>query len=232
MKRNFKVIAFDADDTLWVNETYFYEAEKEFCNLLSEFKSPDTVSRNLYRTEMRNNSLYGYGIKGFTLSMLETAARICGEGFNKQIADYILNTGKEMLKKPVVLLKGVAETLEILKRSGYKLVLATKGDLTDQKRKLEQSGLKHYFSHVEVMNSKHIDEYTELLKKLDTKPQDFLMVGNSLVSDIIPLICLDCSAVYIPFLHTWKHEWTDTEPVSENYIKLNNIKQLTELFEI
>ncbi len=146
-----KVIAFDADDTLWINEPYFQETEKKFCELLEDYLPHHTVSRELLKTEINNLPLYGYGIKGFMLSMIETVLNVTDKTINLEVIEKTIALGKEMLARPIELLDGVEEVLLNLK-DRYRLVVATKGDLLDQERKLKNSGIEHYFHHIEIMS--------------------------------------------------------------------------------
>ena len=203
--QDIKVIGFDADDTLWVNETYFREAEEEFCNLMAEYETPNKTDQELFKMEMKNLPLYGYGVKAFALSMVEMALEISNHNVSQKTIHDILNIGKNMLEKPVELLDGVEEVLKHLSKK-YRLILATKGDLLDQERKLEKSGLTEYFHHIEVMSDKQDMNYSKLLNHLDIKPSEFLMIGNSLKSDILPLVNIGASAIHIPFHTTWAHE--------------------------
>lgn len=200
-----KTIAFDADDTLWENERFFREAENEFCRIMMRFGKEEDLSSCLFSVETDNMPLYGYGIKAFTLSMIEAAGKIAGRMLTQDDTHAIINIGKSLLQRPVKLYEGVRETLDRLS-SGHKLVLATKGDLLDQRRKLEKSGLGKYFSHVEIMPTKTTADYTHLLEKLDIKPCEFTMVGNSVKSDIMPVVELGGYAVHIPAEYTWQHE--------------------------
>ena len=170
--KNIKVIAFDADDTLWVNEPYFRETEKKFCNLLKDYLPEDDINSELLETEINNISIYGYGIKGFMLSMIETASKITNNSTDLELINKIISLGKEMLNKPVELLDGVEILLKKL-NGDYKLVLATKGDLLDQERKLIKSGLEKHFHHIEVMSDKKAADYKKLLKHLDCSPEHF-----------------------------------------------------------
>jgi putative hydrolase of the HAD superfamily len=200
-----KVIGFDADDTLWVNETYFRDAEAEFAKLLSIYETPNKIDQELFKKEMDNLELYGYGIKGFVLSMVEMALEISNYKVSNKTLDAILKIGKAMINKPVELLDGVEDVL--VKLSGnYKLILVTKGDLLDQERKLEKSGLMDYFHHIEVLSDKREANYSKLLNHLDINPSEFLMVGNSLKSDILPLVNIRAHAIHVPFHTTWAHE--------------------------
>nr|HAD53201.1 HAD family hydrolase [Algoriphagus sp.] len=146
-----KVIAFDADDTLWLNEPFFREAEEKFASLLEDFMPEHAIIKELYRTEIENLQLYGYGIKGFMLSMIETAMKISEHKMPILLIEKVIKIGREMLEKPVELLPGVEEVLKSL-NGDYRIVLATKGDLLDQERKLKKSGLEKYFHHIEIMS--------------------------------------------------------------------------------
>ena len=203
--KNVKVIGFDADDTLWVNETYFREAELEFAKLLSAYETSNKIDQELFKKEMDNLELYGYGVKGFVLSMVEMALEISNYNVSNKTIEAILDIGKDMINKPVELLDGVEEVLETLSKQ-YKLILATKGDLLDQERKLEKSGLIDHFHHIEVLSDKKEANYSKLLNHLDINPSEFLMIGNSLKSDILPLVNIKAHAIHVPFHTTWAHE--------------------------
>src|SRR6478735_6502282 len=184
---NLKVIAFDADDTLWINEPYFQDTETKFCELLEDYLPHHTIAKELFKTEIQNLPLYGYGIKGFILSMIETAMRVSNNTLNITILEKAIVFGKELLEKPIELLDGVEDVLKALKGK-YRLVVATKGDLLDQERKLKKSGLEHYFHHIEIMSDKQESDYLKLIKHLDIQPAEFLMIGNSLKSDVMPVL--------------------------------------------
>ena len=203
--KSIKVIGFDADDTLWVNETYFREAEQEFCNLLNKFETPNKIDQELFKMEMENLPVYGYGVKGFMLSMVEMALELSNNTVSNLTIAKILAIGKDMINKPVELLDGVEEVLKTFSKD-FRLILVTKGDLLDQERKLEKSGLINYFHHIEVLSDKKEANYAKLLTHLDIKPSEFLMIGNSLKSDILPLINIGAEAIHIPFHTTWAHE--------------------------
>ncbi|MCK3686364.1 HAD family hydrolase [Maribellus sp. YY47] len=226
MKKNFKVIAFDADDTLWVNETFFRETEEKFCALLSEFSTSDETMEVLFATEINNLDEYGYGTKGFVLSMIETALKITGNKVPPKILEQIIKLGKTQINQPVELLDGVIDTLEYLKSKSYKLIVATKGDLLDQERKLEKSKLEKYFHHVEVMSNKRPADYQKLLSHLEIEAEDFLMIGNSYKSDIEPVLQLGGFGIHIPFHITWIHEQTQEETKHPNWVKLQHIAGL------
>ncbi|WP_339894703.1 HAD family hydrolase [uncultured Algibacter sp.] len=227
--QNIKVIGFDADDTLWVNETYFREAETAFANLLSKYETANKIDQELFRVEIENLSLYGYGVKAFTLSMVESALELSNYNISTKTIESILNIGKDMLNKPVELLDGVEDVLKALSKR-YRLILATKGDLLDQERKLEKSGLTDYFHHIEVLSDKKEANYSKLLNHLDINPSEFLMIGNSLKSDVLPLVNLKANAIHVPFHTTWAHEEvTEKEKNGKAY---RTIKSLTSLLKL
>ncbi|TVZ22723.1 putative hydrolase of the HAD superfamily [Dokdonia sp. Hel_I_63] len=213
---NIHTIAFDADDTLWVNETFFRDAEDEVCKLLSPYIDYESCQKRLFEMEMRNLSLYGYGIKPFTLSLIECAQEVSEGKVTNEIIASIIDIGKEMLNAPVDLIVGIEEVLEQLSDK-YKLVVATKGDLLDQERKLEKSGLSKYFHHIEVMSDKQPANYLKLVKHLDIDPTSFLMIGNSLKSDVLPVLEIGGHAFHIPFHTTWAHEQVDIEITHERF---------------
>lgn len=224
-----KVIAFDADDTLWVNEPYFQETEEKFCELLAPYLSRHTLSQELFKTEIGNLKLYGYGIKGYILSMIEAALKISNNTISTEVIGKIIQYGKELLEKPIEMLEGVEETLEALK-DRYKLVVATKGDLLDQRRKLHNSGLGRYFHHIEVMSDKQEKDYTDLVKRLDILPSQFLMIGNSLKSDVLPVLGIGGHAIHIPFHTTWAHERIDHKVEHANFRDFEKILDVLSLF--
>lgn len=224
--KNIKVIGFDADDTLWVNETYFRDAEVEFAKLLSSYETMNKIDQELFKMEMKNLPLYGYGVKGFMLSMVEMAIELSNGNVSNQTIEAILNIGKDMINKPVELLDGITEVLETLS-SKYRLIVATKGDLLDQERKLDKSNLNKYFHHIEVLSDKKEADYKKLLNHLDINPSEFLMIGNSLKSDILPLVNIGASAIHVPFHTTWAHEQvTEKESEGKSYKTVNSIKEI------
>lgn len=220
-----KVIAFDADDTLWINEPYFQETENKFCALLEDYLPHHTMAKELFKTEIQNLPLYGYGIKGFMLSMIETALRVSDNTLNIAILEKAITFGKELLEKPIELLDGVEEVLKALK-GRYKLVVATKGDLLDQERKLKKSGLEHYFHHIEIMSDKQESDYGKLIKHLDIHPTDFLMIGNSLKSDVMPVLAIGGQAVHIPYHTTWAHEQVEHHVEHVNFRHVEHIREI------
>lgn len=226
--KQIKVIGFDADDTLWVNEPYYQAVEKGFCRILLPYMEEAQSSRELFKTEIQNLEIYGYGAKGFMLAMIETAllatdGKITGEEIMR-----IVEIGKTLLTKPIQLLEGVENVLEQL-QGRFKLILVTKGDLVDQERKLQQSGLIGYFHHIEIMSEKHENNYKKLLAHLDIQPAEFLMVGNSVKSDILPVINIGSKAIHIPFEVTWEHENHHETPMDHSFIKVSVISDILNL---
>lgn len=220
-----KVIAFDADDTLWVNEPFFLETEQKFCGLLEDYLPHHSISQEVFRTQIQNMPLYGYGVKSFILSMVETALRISDNTISVTVIEKIIALGKEMLEKPIELLDDVEYVLQSL--SGhYRLVVATKGDLLDQERKLRKSGLEHYFHHIEIMSEKREADYQKLIKHLDIQPSEFLMVGNSLKSDVLPVLAIGGHGIHIPFHTTWAYETVEHLIEHENFRDFKTIKEI------
>lgn len=224
---NLKVIAFDADDTLWANEHYFRRTEDEFCKLLAEYLPQHAAEKELFETERVNLSLYGYGIKGFILSMIETVLKVSKNTFSAEGIEQIIKLGKEMLNEPIELMDGVEEVLANL-NSRYKLIVATKGDLLDQERKLKKSRLLPYFHHIEIMTEKDENNYLKLLRHLDIQASEFLMIGNSLRSDILPVLEIGSHAVHVPFYITSVHEQIEKNIDNERFRSCLAIREVLE----
>jgi len=206
-----KVIGFDADDTLWDNEPHYRALEQIFCELVRPYLPQEEASRALYKTEVGNMPLYGYGAKAYTLSIIETALEVSGHRITASDIRKILDAGKILADSPIRLLDKVEEVLQQLSRN-YTLIVATKGDLLDQERKLRKSGLAPFFHHIEIMSDKQTTDYKKLFRHLDISAEHFLMVGNSICSDILPVIELGGYAVHIPYHTTWLHEQVDEQP--------------------
>ena len=228
MFSSIKVIAFDADDTLWVNEPYFRTTEKAFCELLKEYVPEEECNELLYKFEIQNLPLYGYGIKPFVLSLIEAAITISKKKIPLEVVSEIIAIGKEMLQMPVELIDGIEATLAHLSKK-YLLVMATKGDLLDQERKLIKSGLEKYFHHIEVMSDKQPNNYQKLITHLDITPSQFLMIGNSLKSDVLPVLEIGSYAIHIPFHTTWEHEKVEEEVMHYNFKELKLASELIDL---
>ncbi len=222
---NPKIIAFDADDTLWHNEPYFDEAQERFCVLFQDYASSQEILGLILNHQIKNLPLYGFGIKAFTLSMIESALELTNHKISGQNIQKVIQIGKDLLQKPVELLPNVTEVLEQLKGS-HKLIVATKGDLKDQHRKLHDSGIGAYFHHIEVMSDKAELDYEKMLCRLDCKAEDFLMIGNSLKSDVLPVLNIGGHAIHIPYHTTWEYEKIDFE------IEHDNFKSFTKITEV
>ncbi len=225
MFKQIKVIGFDADDTLWVNEPFYQEVEKEFCRIMKPYLTEKETSEELFKTEMQNLEIYGYGAKGFLLAMIETALRVTNGKITTKEINQILDIGKALITIPIQLLDGVENVLQKL-QDPYKLILATKGDLLDQERKLMKSGLIDYFHHIEIMSEKHETNYKKLLIRLGIEPHEFLMVGNSVKSDILPVINIGAKAVLVPFEVTWQHESNHPSADNESFITIPDISEI------
>jgi putative hydrolase of the HAD superfamily len=226
-----ELIAFDADDTLWHNEILYSAAQEKLERLLAAYCQNGRAKEELYRTEMQNLEQFGYGIKGFTLSMIETAVRVSGGQVEGSVVQEIIDLAKGMIQAPVQLLDHVADTVEALSAK-YRLMIITKGDLLDQERKVHKSGLAPYFFHIEIVSDKSSDVYRSLLEQHQVAPQRFLMVGNSLRSDILPVAALGGHAVYIPYQVTWAHEVDGLEErAGQGYSELAHMGLLPALVE-
>ena len=221
-----KVLAFDGDDTLWHNETHFHLTQQALRELLLEHAPGADVDRRLFATEMANLGLYGYGIKSFTLSMLETAIEVTDGQIPASDLAVILGWGKRMLQEPTELLDGVTEALTEVSRR-YSLMLITKGDLFDQESKLARSGLAELFSAVEILSDKTIDSYRAVISRRGIQPTEFVMVGNSLRSDVLPVVGMGARAIHIPYRLTWQHEHVGDDSLpSDGWYRLQSIREL------
>ncbi|WP_264548705.1 HAD family hydrolase [Flavobacterium sp. N2820] len=225
-----KIIAFDADDTLWHNEPYFDEAQERFCVLFQDYASSQEILGLILNHQIKNLPLYGFGIKAFTLSMIESALELTNHKISGQNIQKVIQIGKDLLQKPVELLPNVTEVLEQLKGS-HKLIVATKGDLKDQHRKLHDSGIGAYFHHIEVMSDKAELDYEKMLGRLDCKAEDFLMIGNSLKSDVLPVLNIGGHAIHIPYHTTWEYEKIDFEIEHDNFKSFTNITEILPLLK-
>ncbi|HLO75487.1 MAG TPA: HAD family hydrolase [Magnetospirillum sp.] len=199
-------IAFDGDDTLWHNEPLFWASTQRFQELLAPYSDPAALAARLEATEIANLALFGYGIKGFVLSMIETAIEISDGHVPNAVIREFLERGKQMLAHPVHVLEGVAETLAEVRDQGFRLVLITKGDLFDQESKLARSGLAELFHAVEIVSEKDEATYARVLARHGDGPGRAVMVGNSVRSDILPVLAAGGYAVHVPYPSTWSHE--------------------------
>lgn len=231
MSDSVKVIAFDADDTLWANEPRFREAERRVGEVLKEYCTLEDMSRELYSVEVKNMEDYGFGAKAFVLSMLETGLNVSENKLRGEQVAQILEIGRELLHNPAEPLDGVETCLEYLKSlDRYKLVVLTKGDLLDQENKLKRSGLMQYFDYIEIVSDKTEAEYGKLCKTLGIGIEEFAMVGNSFKSDIAPVLRMGGYGVYIPFHVTWELEKVE-EYGHPNLVKIKDISEVISLFK-
>lgn len=204
---NIKVIAFDADDTLWDNETHFFNVENEMCQILAPYGDKKTISDSLFKTEMANMDDYGYGAMAFTLSLVENAVKVSKGKVPADDIAKIVELGRTLLRLDAKPLNGVFETLRQLKNEGkHKLVVFTKGELLTQEHKLQRSGLQQFFDKTVIVSDKKEQQYTDLCNDLGIEPSELLMVGNSLKSDILPALNIGSWAAHIPFEVMWQHE--------------------------
>jgi putative hydrolase of the HAD superfamily len=229
-KLSLTTIGFDADDTLWQNEQFFRQTEKHFVSLLAEHAESQDIEARLLEAERRNLALYGFGIKGFTLSMIETALEVGGGRVSPAVIGEILAAGRDMLSHPIEILPQVRETLEEL-AGAYRLVLITKGDLFDQERKLTQSGLADLFDAVEIVSDKNAATYARIFARHGDGPERSMMVGNSLKSDVVPAIEAGSWGVYVPHDLTWVLEHVDEPSDAPRFRRLERLSQLAGLID-
>lgn len=218
-------IGFDADDTLWHHENLFRQTHTAFATLLERWHDAQTVDRHLTETERRNLEIYGYGIKGFTLSAIETALDLSRGEVSAQEVRQVINQGKAMLAHPVELIDGAREAVEAL-APRFRLLLITKGDLRDQERKIARSGLADLFAVHEIVSEKNCATYERILQRHGIAPEQFLMVGNSVKSDILPVWELGATTVHVPYQFTWAHEAADPPPEGPRFHALPNLRDL------
>jgi putative hydrolase of the HAD superfamily len=228
---SFDLLAFDADDTLWHNERLYNQAQARFAQLLARYHPPEWIQARLDATETRNIAHFGYGIKSFALSMIETAVELTEGRLTGADVQSLIDLAKDMLNAEIELLDHVAETIPLLAEH-HRLMVITKGDLLDQETKMKRSGLGRYFEILEVVSHKTRASYERVLRRYSIAADQFLMVGNSLKSDILPVLELNASAVYIPCEFTWQHEMAVPPPASQpGYYALEHIGQLPALLE-
>ncbi len=224
-----RLIAFDADDTLWQNETLYHAAQDVFVDLLRRYHSAEWIRDRLFDTEMRNLAHFGYGIKAFSLSMIETAVELTEGRVTGAEIRVLIDQARAMIDAPIELLPGVEQVLRQL-HGRFPLALITKGDLLDQHRKVERSGLAHLFQHIEVVADKNDATYSALMQKMGVAPVGFMMIGNSLKSDILPILRLGGQAVYIAHALTWQHESAPIPaPGTPGYYQMDQISGLPAL---
>lgn len=227
-----KTIGFDADDTLWHNETLFVATHGRLCELLAHYHDASKVDDTLNNTERRNLSRYGYGIKSFTLSAIETAIELSGGNIPASEISEIIALAHDMLDHPVEILDGVPETVaRIAATERYHMLIITKGDLRDQSRKFSLSRLDPHFTDLEVVTEKDPATYARILQRHRIDPAEFLMVGNSIKSDILPVLDLGAHAAHVPYPHTWELDRADRDPAGPLFHQLESITGLPALLE-
>ena len=224
LKGKFTTVFFDADDTLWENEQFFRNAEAQFAQLLADYTSPEGVQHMLWQKREDNIPLFGYGSKTYMIGMTDAAMELCGGNLPEHIYYGVKKIITELAFHEFEIIEGVKETLEAL-QGRYKLIVATKGDLTEQMHKYRISGLADYFHHCEVMENKDEKNYLELAEKNDMEPEQILMIGNSVKSDIAPVVNIGGTAIHTPHEVVWVHEMMDM-PQSDRIIEVNNIKEI------
>lgn len=227
VKGRFRYVFFDADDTLWENESHFREAEHRFALLLSAYAPENQIVELLTQKQEENIPVFGYGSKTFLIGMLDAATEICGEDFDADIYASVKEIIRELAHHEFELIDGVEEVLHALSGK-YVLAVATKGDLTEQMYKYRASGLEKTFHHIEVMERKNEDDYLRMAAKLDIAPEEILMVGNSVKSDIAPVVDIGGTAIHVPHTVTWIHEIMDI-PDSDRVIEVKNIREILKI---
>ena len=225
----FDVIGFDADDTLWHNESIFTMTQEKFRKVLSSH-CPEVVDKTLSSTQIKNLKIFGYGIKGFILSMIETSIEITDGEIQGNEIQQILDFGREMLAAPIELLPYVQEVVDELSKK-FRLLLITKGDLIDQESKIARSGLTDFFTDVEIVSDKNSETYEKILSRHNIAASRFIMIGNSMRSDIVPVVQIGGHAVHIPYHTTWDHEQKHPYIDPKNFIQLKHIGLLPRLIE-
>lgn len=226
VKGQFRCIFFDADDTLWENERYFRAAEAKFIELLADYTTPEGVQDMLWRKQEDNIPLFGYGSKTYMIGMTDAALESCGGSLTEEIYYGIKNIITELAFHELQIIEGVKETLEAL-QGKYELIVATKGDLPEQMAKFRKSGLAHYFHHCEVMENKDEKNWLEVAAKHNLHPEEILMIGNSVKSDIAPVVNIGGRAIHVPHEVVWVHEMMDM-PQSDRIIE---VKKITEILD-
>lgn len=222
LMNNIKTILFDADDTLWENETFFRESESNFAALFKDQLPESEILDLLFQQEMKNLPTLGYGVKGFIVSMMETATNISKEPLTLDVIQKIIKIGKDQIDRPVNLLPNVEDVVRKLKGT-YNIFIATKGDLKEQEIKIEKSGIAHHFDRVEILSEKKEENYEKLLHRNRLIAEEVLMIGNSLKSDILPVLNLGAHAWHIPFHITWQHEKVEEKVEHEKFKHFESI---------
>ena len=222
-------VGFDGDDTLWHNEGRFHDAQRRLCDLLAPYAVAERLKCQLLSIERRNLQLFGYGVKGFTISMIETAIELSKGRVTAAEIARLIDLGKEMLQAPIEILPGVQETLERLTADGRRLLLITKGDLFDQESRIARSGLAGLFDGIEVVSEKDEATYRRVLRRHRVEPAEFLMVGNSVRSDVLPVLAVGGAAALVPYPLLWEHEVADVPSDGARFVQLAGLTDLPRL---
>jgi putative hydrolase of the HAD superfamily len=226
-----ELVALDADDTLWHNEPLYTSTREQFCSLLERYEPAGVADEKLYEVERRNLEHFGYGVKGFVLSMIETAIELTSGRIESGDVRTIIDWGRQMLSSPVDLLDGVREAVEDL-AARYPIILLTKGDLLHQETKLAQSGLGAHFKGIEIVSEKDAAVYRSVMKRYAVPGERFVMVGNSLRSDILPALQAGGHAVYVPYETSWVHERVSEESLADaQFHQISHIRELPDLLD-
>ncbi len=228
MENEIKIIAFDADDTLWSNMSFYFEAVEKIKDVFRRYIDMTSIPKDVFKIETENISALGYGTKSFIISMVEAAITVCSPKIQADDIREIISIGKSLMTSPVVLLDNVENVIGELS-SDYNLMLLTKGDLFEQQSKIARSGLSDYFQYIEIVNEKDEHTYSGILQKYDISPKSFLMVGNSLKSDVIPVINIGANAIHIPHKDTWYYEQIPHSYEQKQYHKIDCISELPDL---
>jgi putative hydrolase of the HAD superfamily len=224
------IIAFDADDTLWPNQPHFDHVEAQLLQILAHYADTDTINARLYDVQRANMQLFGYGAKSFMLSMIETTIQLSGGAVVGSEIQRILDLGKDLLRFAIEPLPDVVDVLTELKQRGHHLIILTKGDLFDQESKIARSGLGDFFDHVEIVSEKDEPTYRRLFARLGATPENFVMIGNSLKSDILPVVKLGFPAIHVPYHANWIHEHVPAELLAG--VEFRVVARLREVLEL
>ncbi|WP_375416983.1 HAD family hydrolase [uncultured Hymenobacter sp.] len=200
------LVAFDADDTLWPNQPHFDHVEAQFLRILAPYREAEATGAQLYAVQRRNMELFGYGAKSFMLSMIETAIQLTDGAVTGREIQELIDLGKSLLRFPIEPLPDVVAVLTAVKARGHRLMVLTKGDLFDQESKLARSGLGDFFDYVEIVSEKNEAAYQRILRRHGATPATFVMIGNSLKSDVLPVARLGLRAIHVPYHANWIHE--------------------------
>jgi putative hydrolase of the HAD superfamily len=231
--RGIDVVAFDGDDTLWHSESHFVDAHERFCGLVAPYVDDRAlIDEQVVATERKNLVAYGYGAKAFTLSLIETAIQITDGHITSDEISAILDVGKTLLDHPVELLEGVDDVVGELAATGRRLIVVTKGDLFHQEAKVAGSGLADRFTRVEIVSEKDVPTYRRVMAAAEVEPERFLMIGNSVRSDVLPVIELGAHAAHLPYVYTWELEHVpDADAARQGFHELTSIRELPALVE-